>query len=191
MSSVKVKKRGKETNPKKLIKILYKRTDSYTPRDSPKLYYTSFHLNLMLLKFKSTLPSILFHICLYYLEERVRDQHTSGFPSFHTTNNTRWIICAAASGEVQSEVSSLIATFFPFALCAALRLAWIWRTYSATMTWNFGASLFVDGTLRPAFFKAFLIAFWATWKWWVQREGTVDLSIGFPQVRGPAWALDI
>ena len=87
-------------------------------------------------------------------------------------------------------VTSLSMTLLRFLLSAAFLLNWIWRTYSITMTWNLGASLLDEETLRPAFLRAWVICFWAFWKWMVQREGAVDLSIGFPHVMGPAWALE-
>jgi hypothetical protein len=90
----------------------------------------------------------------------------------------------------QLAVTSLSMTLVWFPHFAAFRLAWIWRTYSVTMTWNLGASLLDEETLRPAFLRAWVTCFWAFWKWTVQSAGAVDLSIGFPHVIGPAWALE-
>ena len=73
----------------------------------------------------------------------------------------------------------------PSAFCAALRLDWICRTYSATTTWNFGASLLVEVTLRPAFLSALVTCFSAFCRWTEQREGTAALNIGFMQKVGP------
>jgi hypothetical protein len=90
----------------------------------------------------------------------------------------------------QLAVTSLSMTLLRFPLSAAFLLNWIWRTYSVTMTWNLGASLLDEETLSPAFLRAWVTCFWAFWTWMVQREGAVDLSIGFPHVIGPAWALE-
>ena len=88
-------------------------------------------------------------------------------------------------------VDSSWMTFSPLAFWAALLLDCIWLTYSAITTWNFGASLLDEETLRPAFFKARVACFWAFWKWMLHSEGMVDLNIGFPHSIGPACALYI
>lgn len=49
-------------------------------------------------------------------------------------------VCNDEQGASQLQLSRLTTTFLVFALNATLLLAWIWRTYSATMTWNLGAS---------------------------------------------------
>lgn len=97
---------------------------------------------------------------------------------------------------IQSAVSVLISmiagwssTSCLFSLCAALLFSWIWCTYSAAITWNLGAGLLDEATLKPDFFKARWRCFWAFCKWTVQRSGSEDFNIGFPQVIGPVCAL--
>lgn len=85
----------------------------------------------------------------------------------------------------QGLFSSLISAFSTYALFAALIFCLIDLTYSDMMTWNLGESLLVEAMLRPDFLRARTICLSAFWKWAGQKEGTVDLSIGFPQSIGP------
>lgn len=91
--------------------------------------------------------------------------------------------------EAHLALSSWTTTLLLALFRAFLLLAWIWWMYSATITWNLGASLLEEETFSPAFFKALLTCFWAFWKWTEQRAGEVDLIIGFPHVMGPCTAL--
>lgn len=132
-------------------------------------------------------PQVSWPIQIFILHHPIRDliAQDHGICLLH-----QWLTFFTQKIFTQHPVSSLISTLFTDALCAALLLVWIWWTYSATMTWNLGASLLDEAALRPAFFRALLTCLSAFWKWIGQREGTVDLSIGFPQRTGPAWTLN-
>lgn len=95
-------------------------------------------------------------------------------------------VCNDEQRASELQLSRLTTTIIAFALNAALLLAWIWRTCSATMTWNLGAILLDEELWRPAFFRAQ----WGFWRWILQNAGILPRNIDLPQVTGPACVLD-